>query len=151
MKLIEIYGSLDNYFWRFVDGNTINKWSHISQIPASNCFSDRLSKDLKKNGFAFVGSTICYSFLQAAASLMIILLTASAIRYSIYQVPLESQEAFVIFKFSHYNLNSFIQLRILAPIFFGWIIINDYIRIYSGDLQLSTCFLPRNKIQIQLH
>lgn len=67
MKLIEIYGSLDNYFWRFVDGNTIfNKWSHISQIPASNCLSDRLSKDLKKNGFAFVGSTICYSFLQAA-------------------------------------------------------------------------------------
>lgn len=67
MKLIEIYGSLDNYFWRFVDGNTIfNKWSHISQIPASNSLSDRLSKDLKKNGFAFVGSTICYSFLQAA-------------------------------------------------------------------------------------
>lgn len=67
IKIIEKYGSLDFYLWNFVDGKTIhNHWSQISQIPASNDLSDKISKDLKKNGFAFVGSTICYSFLQAA-------------------------------------------------------------------------------------
>jgi DNA-3-methyladenine glycosylase I len=67
IKLVEKYGSLDKYLWGFVDGKTvINKWTGISKIPPSTPLSDRVSKDLKKNGFSFVGSTICYSFLQAA-------------------------------------------------------------------------------------
>ena len=67
IKIVEKYGSLNEYLWSFVNGKAINNhWSHISQVPASNGLSDNLSKDLKKNGFSFVGSTICYSFLQAA-------------------------------------------------------------------------------------
>lgn len=67
INIIEKYGSLNNYLWGFVDGKpVINRWSHISQVPASTSLSDSISKDLKKNGFSFVGSTICYAFLQAA-------------------------------------------------------------------------------------
>ena len=67
MNIIEKHGSLNNYLWDFVDGKpVINQWSHISQVPASTSLSDRISKDLKKNGFSFVGTTICYAFLQAA-------------------------------------------------------------------------------------
>jgi DNA-3-methyladenine glycosylase I len=67
IKIIEKYGSLNNYLWDFVDGKTvINRWSHLSRIPASSSLSDKVSKDLKNKGFSFVGSTICYAFLQAA-------------------------------------------------------------------------------------
>jgi len=67
ISLIEKYGSLDTYLWGFVDGKTItNHWTSLSKIPASTALSDKISKDLKNNGFSFVGSTICYAFLQAA-------------------------------------------------------------------------------------
>ena len=59
-------GSFDAYLWDFVDGRpVINRWKTLAEIPASTELSDRLSKDLKKRGFNFVGTTICYAFLQA--------------------------------------------------------------------------------------
>lgn len=58
--------SLNDYFWNFVDGEPIqNKWKDSSQVPANTPLSDVMSKDLKKRGFTFVGSTICYAFMQA--------------------------------------------------------------------------------------
>ena len=59
-------GSFDAYIWRFVDGKPrVNKSSALGQVPASTPQSDAMSKDLKKRGFRFVGSTICYAFMQA--------------------------------------------------------------------------------------
>ena len=61
------FGSFDTYIWQFVGNKTIvNKWKSLSDIPASTKESDVMSKELKKRGFKFVGSTICYSFMQAA-------------------------------------------------------------------------------------
>jgi DNA-3-methyladenine glycosylase I len=58
--------SFANYIWRFVNGHPIqNHWGNISQVPAKTSISDGMSKDLKKRGFQFVGSTICYAFMQA--------------------------------------------------------------------------------------
>ncbi|NKB77053.1 MAG: DNA-3-methyladenine glycosylase I [Gammaproteobacteria bacterium] len=58
--------TLDQYFWDFVDGEVIqNSWSNRDQVPANTPLSDAISKDLKKRGFTFVGSTICYAFMQA--------------------------------------------------------------------------------------
>ena len=60
------FGSLDVYLWRFVDGVPLqNKWATLAAIPAKTDLSDTMSKDLKKRGFRFVGSTICYAFMQA--------------------------------------------------------------------------------------
>ena len=60
------FGSFDDYIWQFVDGQPIiNCWKHWQEIPASTEISDALSEDLKKRGFRFVGSTICYAFMQA--------------------------------------------------------------------------------------
>lgn len=60
------HGSFDAYLWRFVDGEPIlNTWSTMAEVPARTEISDALSKDLKKRGFSFVGSTICYAFMQA--------------------------------------------------------------------------------------
>lgn len=62
----EQFGSFDAYVWGFVDGKPIvNAWRSSAQIPASSPLSDALSKDLRKRGFSFVGTTICYSFMQA--------------------------------------------------------------------------------------
>lgn len=62
----EEHGSFDAYLWRFVDGEPIlNTWSTMADVPARTEISDALSKDLKKRGFSFVGSTICYAFMQA--------------------------------------------------------------------------------------
>ena len=59
--------SLDEYFWNYVDGEPIqNRWQSMSQVPGSTEISDAMSKDLKQRGFTFVGSTICYAFMQAA-------------------------------------------------------------------------------------
>jgi len=59
------FGSFDRYIWQFVDGRPrVNPWKS-PQIPASSPESDAMSKDLKKRGFNFVGSTICYAFMQA--------------------------------------------------------------------------------------
>lgn len=55
-----------DFIWQFVDGKPIqNHWRHFKQIPASNDISDRMAKTLKQQGFKFVGSTICYAFMQA--------------------------------------------------------------------------------------
>ena len=60
------YGSFDRFLWAYVDGKPIrNEWSDFSQIPATTDLSDRISRDLKKRGFKFVGSTIVYAFMQA--------------------------------------------------------------------------------------
>lgn len=60
------YGSFDDYIWRFVDGKPVqNAWKSPSDVPASTPASDAMSKDLKKRGFKFVGSTICYAYMQA--------------------------------------------------------------------------------------
>jgi len=60
------FGSFDSYVWKFVGGQTIqNSWKKLSEIPTSSPESDAMSKDLKRRGFKFVGSTICYAFMQA--------------------------------------------------------------------------------------
>jgi len=60
-------GSFDEYIWQFVDGSPIrNKCKTLSDIPVTSPESDAMSKDLKKRGFKFVGSTICYAFMQSA-------------------------------------------------------------------------------------
>ena len=66
LRLIEEFGSLDYYFWGFVNHAPIKNHRHVmSDIPVSTSISDALSKDLKKRGFNFVGSTIMYAFMQA--------------------------------------------------------------------------------------
>ncbi|MEL6223433.1 MAG: DNA-3-methyladenine glycosylase I [Cyanobacteria bacterium J06627_8] len=66
LKVQEEFGSFDEYVWRFVDGKPIqNEWRSLDELPAKTPISDALSKDLKKRGFKFVGSTICYAFMQA--------------------------------------------------------------------------------------
>lgn len=60
------FGSFDTYIWSFVDNKSVvNHWQSLDQIPAKTELSDMLSKALKKRGFNFVGSTICYAFMQA--------------------------------------------------------------------------------------
>ena len=60
------FGSFDKYIWQFIGGKPRkNKWKSMDQIPATTKESDAMSKDLKKRGFKFVGSTICYAFMQA--------------------------------------------------------------------------------------
>ena len=60
------FGSFDTYIWGFVEGTPRkNKWKQLGEIPPKTPESDAMSKDLKKRGFNFVGSTICYAFMQA--------------------------------------------------------------------------------------
>jgi DNA-3-methyladenine glycosylase I len=62
----EEFGSFDRYIWQFVGGKPIvNRWEKMAQVPAKTKESDAMSKDLLKRGFKFVGSTICYAFMQA--------------------------------------------------------------------------------------
>ena len=66
IEVQEQFGSFNEYIWGFVDGVPItNQWSSETQVPASTGLSDRISKDMKKRGFKFFGSTICYAHLQA--------------------------------------------------------------------------------------
>jgi DNA-3-methyladenine glycosylase I len=66
LKLQAEYGSFDNYIWSFVaNKQLINNWKELSEVPASTELSDKISKDLKKRGFKFLGTTIVYSYLQA--------------------------------------------------------------------------------------
>ena len=66
LKVREEYGSFDRYIWQFVGGQPIvNHWKKLSDCPATSAESDAMSKDLKKRGFKFVGSTICYAYMQA--------------------------------------------------------------------------------------
>jgi DNA-3-methyladenine glycosylase I len=65
LRVQEEFGSFDRYIWQFVDGKPrVNSWK-ARQVPARTAESDAMSKDLKKRGFNFVGSTICYAFMQA--------------------------------------------------------------------------------------
>lgn len=60
------FGSFDRYIWQFVGGKPkINHWKNLKELPPKTTESDAMSKDLKKRGFSFVGSTICYAFMQA--------------------------------------------------------------------------------------
>ena len=60
------FGSFDQYIWRFVGGSPVrNKWREPGNVPARTEQSDAMSKDLLRRGFTFVGSTICYAFMQA--------------------------------------------------------------------------------------
>jgi len=60
------FGSFDSYIWQFVEGRPkINQWTSSQRLPASTAESEAMSKDLKRRGFRFVGSTICYAFMQA--------------------------------------------------------------------------------------
>lgn len=60
------YGTFDRYVWQFVGGKPVrNHWRTTEQVPASTPVSDAMSRDLKRRGFRFVGSTICYAYMQA--------------------------------------------------------------------------------------
>ncbi len=60
------FGSFNRYIWKFTGGKPkVNRWRSLKQIPPRTVESDAMSKDLKKRGFRFVGSTICYAFMQA--------------------------------------------------------------------------------------
>ncbi len=62
----EEFGSLDAFLWRYVDGKPLqNRWRTLAGIPVQTGISDAMGKDLKRRGFSFVGSTICYAFMQA--------------------------------------------------------------------------------------
>ena len=66
IKIQEEFGSLDAYLWNFVDDiPKQNEWKSMSELPAKTETSERMSKDLKKRGFNFVGPTICYALMQA--------------------------------------------------------------------------------------
>jgi len=60
------FGSFDKYIWGFVNNKSIqNEWANMRDVPASTELSDIISKDMKRRGFKFVGTTICYAFMQA--------------------------------------------------------------------------------------
>ena len=66
MKIQDEFGSFSKYYWEFVEGKPIkNTWQHYKEAPANTPLSDKLSKDLKKRGFKFVGSTVIYATMQA--------------------------------------------------------------------------------------
>jgi DNA-3-methyladenine glycosylase I len=67
LDILEREGSFSSYLWGFVNGKPIqNNWTDLKQVPAFSKESDAMSKALKKAGFSFVGTTICYAFMQAA-------------------------------------------------------------------------------------
>ena len=66
LKVQKEFGSFDNYIWKFTNGTIIqNNRKSLKELPVTTAISDTMSKDLKKRGFKFVGSTICYAFMQA--------------------------------------------------------------------------------------
>lgn len=66
LKIQETYSGFQDFIWQFTEGKTIqNTWRTQKDVPASTNISDIMSKTLKKHGFSFVGSTICYAFMQA--------------------------------------------------------------------------------------
>jgi len=67
IKIQEEFGSFNSYIWQFTNGKTIdNQFKNLSDIPSTSTQSDKMSKELKARGFKFVGSTICYAFMQAS-------------------------------------------------------------------------------------
>ncbi len=80
----EEFGSFDKYIWQFVNHQTIvNQWNDMTEVPPKSKESDAMSKDLTKKGFKFVGSTICYAFMQAAG--LINDHTVNCFRYKVVQ------------------------------------------------------------------
>lgn len=66
MQVQNEFGSFSNYLWNYVNNTPVlNTWNNIKEVPASTELSDKISKDLKKRGFKFVGTTIIYAYLQA--------------------------------------------------------------------------------------
>ncbi len=66
LKVTKEFGTFDRYIWQFVGGKPIrNSWATQRDVPTSTAESDAMAKDLKKRGFKFVGTTICYSYMQA--------------------------------------------------------------------------------------
>ncbi len=66
LRVQEEFGSFDRYIWQFIGGKPrVNKWRSLRQLPARTAESDAMSKDLQRRRFKFVGSTICYAFMQA--------------------------------------------------------------------------------------
>ena len=66
LKLLDEYHGFSDFIWQFVDGEPIiNHWPSLKQLPVTTTQSDAMSKELKKRGFKFVGSTICYAYMQA--------------------------------------------------------------------------------------
>jgi DNA-3-methyladenine glycosylase I len=66
IKIQQEFGSFSSYIWKFTNGKTIkNNWKNLTEIPANTILSDVISKDLKKRGFKFVGSTVIYAHMQA--------------------------------------------------------------------------------------
>jgi DNA-3-methyladenine glycosylase I len=67
IRIQEAFGTFDRYIWQFTGGKTKqNNFKSLAEIPARSAESDAMSKDLSKRGFKFVGTTICYAFMQAA-------------------------------------------------------------------------------------
>ena len=66
LKVQKEFGSFDRFIWQFTGGKTrVNAWKTLAEVPAKTPQSDAMSKELKRRGFKFVGSTICYAFMQA--------------------------------------------------------------------------------------
>jgi DNA-3-methyladenine glycosylase I len=66
LAVVDEFGSFDAYIWRFVGGRPrANRWRTLKQVPARTAESDAMSRDLRQRGFTFVGSTICYAYMQA--------------------------------------------------------------------------------------
>jgi DNA-3-methyladenine glycosylase I len=86
LKVRDEFGSFDAYIWRFVGGKPkVNAWKTRKRVPAKTAESDAMSKDLQKRGFRFVGSTICYAFMQATG--MVNDHTISCLRYQELMTP----------------------------------------------------------------
>ena len=67
LKIISEHGSFDKFIWSFVNGKTIiNRWEQMKDVPVTTAESDAMSKEMKKKGFRFTGSTTCYAYMQAA-------------------------------------------------------------------------------------
>ena len=67
LEIQQEFGSFNQYIWQFVEGQAlVNQWISHNQVPVSTPISDTMSKDLKKRGFKFIGTTICYAFMQAS-------------------------------------------------------------------------------------
>ena len=86
LEIQQEFGSFDAYIWRFTDGKpVVNRWHSLEQAPARTEISDSMSRDLKKRGFKFTGSTICYAFMQAIG--MVNDHTTDCFRYRACQLP----------------------------------------------------------------
>ncbi|MFH0988740.1 MAG: DNA-3-methyladenine glycosylase I [bacterium] len=80
---LQKFGSFDRYIWQLVGGKPkLNAWKTLKKIPPKTSESNAMSKDLKKRGFSFVGSTICYAFMQAVGMVNDHLITCFRYRYS---------------------------------------------------------------------